>query len=190
MININDSLEESFLLLFKELFRSTQDKKHPFRYFSLCTVNDDGSPNSRTVVLRKKDQDNRLWVYTDSRSLKFKELKNNNKATLLFYHPIKKLQLKLLCTSNIHYQDNVCKQAWQTIDDSGKLSYNTVLNPGRRITRPEQGHEFLRPLNDLYFSVLIFDPTEIELLQLNRSAHLRAKSVKFGGKWTRSWLVP
>jgi len=36
----------------KQLASALKNKKHPFRYFTMTTIGEDGSPHSRTVVLR------------------------------------------------------------------------------------------------------------------------------------------
>ena len=72
----------------KQLTSALVHKKHPFRYFTFTTVSQDGSPHSRTVVLRGFDPEKFIFsIYTDSRSAKIKELNHDQRAEFLFYDP-------------------------------------------------------------------------------------------------------
>ena len=55
----------------KQLASALKNKKHPFRYFTMTTIGEDGSPHSRTVVLSGFNPEKfTLTIYTDSRSNK------------------------------------------------------------------------------------------------------------------------
>ena len=70
----------------KQLASALKHKKHPFRYFTMTTIAEDGSPHSRMVVLRGFNPDQfTLTIHTDSRSNKVKELLNDPRAEFLFY---------------------------------------------------------------------------------------------------------
>ena len=60
----------------RELINGYVKKKHPFRYFSLATV-EENQPMQRTVVLRKVLKDFTLVFFTDSRSAKVEQLLKN-----------------------------------------------------------------------------------------------------------------
>ncbi len=68
------------------LGRASVDRHHAWRTPVLATVGCDGSPNARTVVLRKVDTHQQtLCFYTDARSAKVNELKKEPKAVLAFW---------------------------------------------------------------------------------------------------------
>ena len=79
----------------EELQRGASKKGHPFRYFTLGTVGLERLPRLRTIVLRRISEDLTLTFYTDRRSKKLIHIKENNKVSLLFYHPKKLMQLKV-----------------------------------------------------------------------------------------------
>ena len=88
-----------------ELKGGVTDPNHPFKFGTLATLGLGNLPRLRTIRIRDFDPQNmRLTFYTDSRSKKILHIKENNKVSLLFYHPKKLLQLRLegLALSLIH----------------------------------------------------------------------------------------
>ncbi len=61
---------------------------------TLSTVDDQGSPSSRIVLLKKIDQ-NRLIFFTNYHSRKAKEIRNNSKVAAHFYWPELERQIKI-----------------------------------------------------------------------------------------------
>ncbi|MFK7970361.1 MAG: pyridoxamine 5'-phosphate oxidase family protein, partial [Bacteroidia bacterium] len=68
-----------------ELLRANADKRHPFRFFTLATL--DKYPEVRTVVLRKAKPDFDIVLFTDSRSPKVRHIQASPHVSALFYHP-------------------------------------------------------------------------------------------------------
>lgn len=80
-------LDNIFKFCETEWIKTKTKKNHPFRYFSLSTVDPEGKPESRMVVLRKFDASAvEFTVYTDARTPKIKSLASNPDAELLFYN--------------------------------------------------------------------------------------------------------
>ena len=77
-----------------ELQRGIHKKGHPFRCGTLATVGLETLPRLRTVVLRKVSEDLKLHIYTYKRFKKLIHIKENNKVSMLFYHPKQMLQIK------------------------------------------------------------------------------------------------
>ena len=75
------------------LTTAIKNNTHPFRYFTLATVNAIGVPYTRTVVLRNIDIDLIMTICTDKRSRKILHIEQQNKVSLLFLDPIKSIQL-------------------------------------------------------------------------------------------------
>lgn len=61
---------------------------------TLSTVDDQGSPSSRIVLLKKIDQ-NRLVFFTNYQSRKVKEIRNNSRVAVHFYWPELERQVKI-----------------------------------------------------------------------------------------------
>ncbi|NNM21982.1 MAG: pyridoxamine 5'-phosphate oxidase, partial [Flavobacteriaceae bacterium] len=82
-----------------ELLLTNTDKNHPFRHFFLSTFGK--YPETRTVVNRGVTEDLEITFFTDSRTPKVEQIKENNKVSALFYHPGKLLQLRLYGQAHI-----------------------------------------------------------------------------------------
>jgi len=187
LIHKEQSLIEVFNSVKQELKLSTVDKKHPFRYTVLSTQGT--HVRSRYVVLREIADNFQFIIYTDSRSRKVNELAKHNEAQLLFYHPKKQVQVVLTGYASILQHEEFSQQAWGKVQGPARKAYNTQKSPGEPIDKPTEGHLWREAMDDRYFAVITIDPKEIEVLQLNKSEHLRA-SFQYKNDWAGEWLVP
>ena len=176
-------------ILFAELRKGTVQKKHPFRNVVFCTVSK-GLPKSRWVVLRKLTDSQRFLIYTDARSQKVSELKENASCSLLFYHSRQGLQIRFEGTALIHERDELTKKYWHGVKGSGIKSYTTDLPPGTPIDDKAEGNQWQESPTDRFFNIVEFIPTKIDVLQLDRAAHIRAEFVRDSGNWNGTFLVP
>ena len=75
IIYLHHKLEQIPDLIFNELRKGALKKKHPFKNVVLTTVSN-VIPKARWVVFRKLTSEGKIYIYTDGRSDKVKELKN------------------------------------------------------------------------------------------------------------------
>ncbi|WP_094968245.1 pyridoxamine 5'-phosphate oxidase family protein [Winogradskyella aurantia] len=180
-------LEESFFKVIKaELINGTVKKRHPFRYFSLATLSQ-GVPRQRTVVLRKMTTDLSLIVYTDTRSQKVMDIKNNPEVSALFYHPKKLMQITIIGEAQFVTDKQVVQQHWSSISNTSRRDYITTLAPGTSIKQPDAVDYNAQDYN---FTVLQIVPNRIEYLQLKRPNHLRIAYTKKNTSWKGQFMVP
>ena len=161
-----------------------KDKKNPFRFFTLSTVAHNGSPNSRTVVLRDFNKDNFTFtIYSDYRSQKITELNSDCRAQLLFYDAKRSVQVvvSVNCISIIKNENT-----FKSIPNYSKKDYLSKLAPGDIITSPD-AIDYEKKLN--YFTELELQATAIDYLQLKRNNHLRIKYISSDG-WSGVFLNP
>ena len=187
LIDQDQSLPEVLHQVQQELKRATADRKHPFRYLVMSTYGE--HIRSRYVVLRAMEEDFKLFIYTDNRSRKIEDLKMQDNLQLLFYHPKKQVQVILTGKSTIHEQDSTTAQHWESVKGNARRAYNTVEAPGTVIASPTEGNHWKEEMNDENFAVIVIEPNALEVLQLNKSEHLRA-SFQLQDDWTGKWLVP
>jgi len=169
-----------------ELINGSSKKGHPFKYFTLSTIWE-GKPRQRTVVLRKVQPHLQLVFYTDKRSAKVEQIRQNPEISALFYHPKKMVQLQVEGLARIQENPEMLKKLWQSIPLGAKKDYTTVLPPGRATERPEE-LEYLT--EDHYFCMVEIQPTRLEYLKLGRPHHLRAAFVPSGNEWNGTFLIP
>lgn len=183
-----DSPAEIWKILIHELQKGYQEADHPFRYVGLGTLGEHG-PEVRTVVLREFEKILDMYVFTDFRSDKVKELRANPVATLHFYHPKKRAQIRVKAKTEIHHQDLVCAAFWNTLKSDSAKGYQSVLSPGTEISDPKEAFHWSTQTGDQFFTVLRFIPESIEALQLDGLKHLRILFSK-NRDWNGYWLAP
>lgn len=172
----------------RELEAGLNDPSHPFRFATLATLGLGNLPRLRTIRIRDFDPElMQLTFYTDSRSKKILHIKENNKVSLLFYHPDKLFQLRLEGLAVRERDETVLQLHWEGVEGNSQLDYLTTTAPGTEIKDPDK-IEYLE--GNPYFSVIYILPFKIELLQLNRPHHLRIRFSKREGSWKSDFLVP
>ncbi|MBZ9651963.1 pyridoxamine 5'-phosphate oxidase family protein [Psychroflexus montanilacus] len=160
-------------------------KKHPFRYPSLASI-EDNVPVQRTVVLRDSTQDFELIMYTDERSDKIHQFEINPNASLLFYNHKKLLQIKVegkmkLIRSGKDYEDY-----WSRVQGKSQKDFITTNPPGTPIDNPD--HVEYKD-DEHHFCLLKLVPERMEYLQLKRPNHIRAVFDKTNN-WEGQFLNP
>lgn len=179
------------VVIWKKLTKDLRDgaalKAHPFHYCTLATVGLERMPRLRTVVLRKVSDDLDLSIYTDQRSKKILHIKENNRVSLLFYHPKKLVQIKIEGLAGIETDSQVLEKHWKGIRPVGRKDYTTSEAPGSDISDPD-AVEYLEDKN--YFCIVEIEPFKIEYLKLQQPNHLRVKYSKINHSWKSEFLVP
>ena len=168
-----------------ELLRSNADKKHPFRYCNLSTLAE--YPETRMVVIRKIDQNLNVIIYTDSRTPKVQQLQKNNKASLLFYHPKKRLQVRMKGKVRLIQEGHPAfEKHLSNIHNTPSLRDYTTLDPPGSLLKTESVVLGTVP----YFTVIIFESLYLDILLLQREGHIRSEYFLEENEWIERRLVP
>ena len=170
-----------------ELHKGISKKGHPFRYCTLATIGIENIPRQRTIVLRKVSDDLKFTFYTDRRSKKIIHIRENNRVSILFYHPKKLLQIKVEGRASIITDKNILQQYWSGVQPNSRKDYTTNSAPGSSISNPDFV-EYLDEEN--HFCMVDIEPFKIEYLKLKRPNHLRIRFSKIDEKWDGEFLVP
>lgn len=180
--------EQKWEQIIRELKAGVNESAHPFRFATLATLGLGNLPRLRTIRIRGFDPEKmQLTFYTDSRSKKILHIKENNKVSLLFYHPDKLFQLRLEGLAIRERDEDILQAHWEHVDGNSQLDYLTSTAPGTEIKDPDK-IEYIEEAS--YFSVVYILPFKIELLQLKRPHHLRIRFSKREGIWKSDYLVP
>jgi len=163
----------------------------------ICSHQDE--VDGRIVVLRKSDRENNLLQFhTDFRSPKVEILKNNNKASLLFYDKEEKIQLRVKVNCEINNQNSITEESWKKTQHISRRCYLTDSPPGTSSENPTSG--MISKLEDFdytmdqseegfkNFTVIKCNIKSIEWLYLAAKGHRRAMFDIENKK--ESWLVP
>ncbi len=179
--------DDFFNELKEELGKGSSSKNHPFRYGVLATLGLEKMPRQRTIVIRMVDHSLNLFFYTDMRSKKVLHIKENNRVSLLFYHPEKMLQIRIEGLATIIKNQNMLNEHWQNVHEAGQKDYTTKATPGSILPNPDT----MEYLDDTHhFCMVSVEPFKIEYLKLKRPNHLRIRYSKKGTSWESEFLVP
>ena len=193
-----ESLEEIQNKYWSMLEDAVSNRTSPFRIpVFICSHQDE--VDGRIVVLRKSDRENNLLQFhTDFRSPKVEILKNNNKASLLFYDKEEKIQLRVKVNCEINNKNSITEESWKKTQHISRRCYLTDSPPGTSSENPTSG--MISKLEDFdytmdqseegfkNFTVIKCTIKTIEWLYLAAKGHRRAMFDIENKK--DSWLVP
>jgi pyridoxamine 5'-phosphate oxidase len=195
-----ESLEAVLSGIWKMLQRGVARFNDPFHSPVLATVDQNRSA-LRTVILRQFNLTERVLVcHTDSRANKVRQISNQADVCWLFYHPKKKVQLRISGPASLHTDDRIADEHWAATGITSRLNYCTVAPPGSIVNRPSSGLPdlLLKKAPTLLqtengrknFMVIAGQIKSLDWLQLSILGNRRARF-----DWTptglkANWLVP
>jgi pyridoxamine 5'-phosphate oxidase len=185
--------EEAWRRLSAELAAAVASGRHPLHLLTVATVGDDGSPESRTVVLRGFDAVGRaLWFHTDIRSPKAGQIARDCRLALHWYDPQARLQIRIAARAAVHHLDPIARAAWLASQPMSRACYGSAAAPGTPLP------EFTPPRESLEadaaglanFAVIRCRFAAVELLALHATGHERILLQVDGDCPTRTILAP
>lgn len=169
--------------LWSELKLAVTNREHSWRTPVLATVDADGLPDARTVVLREVDHTTQtLKVFTDQRSPKVAQLQATPLVQLVFWCPNRQWQLRVRASVTIDTSSEQVTVTWKRIRETAAASdYLTAGAPGSVLTD-------LAPLaaDQHALCLLVFKVESLDWLMLSQQKHLRARLEHD----TLVWLTP
>lgn len=125
------TLDEALNSLWELLEEGTAANRHPFHQAYLATVDAHGFPQARTVTLRKVDPGAGILQFnTDKRAPKAHEMHRTGRATLLFYSPTHRLQIRAMSRVTLHEGDTVAREVWDAMRLQSRRCYLAPAPPG------------------------------------------------------------
>ncbi|CAB1085497.1 hypothetical protein D1AOALGA4SA_12985 [Olavius algarvensis Delta 1 endosymbiont] len=195
-----ESLEAVLSEVWKMLQRGVDRYNDPFHCPVLGTSREDGSC-LRTVILRQFDSvARRLTCHTDSRAAKVREISRCANVAWLFYHPKKKVQIRVSGPATLHTADDFADEQWAAAKATSRLNYCAAEPPGSVIEQPASGlPDFL--LNKAptllntepgrkNFMVIAGRIESLDWLQLSLLGNRRARFEWTASGMTAAWLIP
>ena len=115
------------------------DRRSPFHTPALGTIDSDGCPSVRTVVLRAADRNQRLLrFHTDIRSAKCREIAVSPNVSVHFYDAGSKIQLRVRGVARVHCSDVMATSAWEETRPFSRVCYTVQSAPGTRLRDPRK----------------------------------------------------
>lgn len=196
----SDTLDGVLDGIWEMLGRGVSNYRDPFHWPVLGTTDPSG-PNMRCVILRGFSRSDRILVcHTDARAVKVKQISTSPDVCWLFYHPKKKVQLRISGHATLHTDDEFADRQWAESRLASRLNYCATEPPGTPIDSPSSGWpdflthkaptlletEKVRP----HFAAIACRFDAIDWLELRVPGNRRARF-----KWDESglhanWLIP
>ena len=194
----NDLLD-TFEAAWRLLGRGAADRRSPLHTPVVASVDADGAPDARVMVLRAADRlTSRLRFHTDARSPKCAAL-DGRAVAVLGYHPGEAVQLRLSGTARIITEGAEIDAIWTNSTPFARRCYLVEAAPGTPIASPASGLpawvEGRKPeMAELEparanFALVMIDITAIDWLHLAQDGHRRAVFAAADG-WRGEWRVP
>lgn len=191
----HDDLDASLLEVWRLLQEGPALRRNAFHMPALATVDADGHPQVRTVVLREADPaTGSLRFHCDRRSAKAVEIDASGRAALHGYDTASKIQIRVSGPARLHTDDALAEAAWSGSRVMSRTCYGiapapgTALPAGDAYTQPEDGADL--DLSRANFCAVVVTATRLDFLFLDRRGHRRAGWVRGAAGWTGIWLAP
>lgn len=125
--------------IWQMLERGAAHYNDPFHWPVLGTNGPEGS-SQRCVILREFSMADRMLVcHTDARAAKVQEIAASARVSWLFYHPKRKVQLRISGPASLHTDDPLADRQWAGTGITSRLNYCAVEPPGTPVDRPSSG---------------------------------------------------
>lgn len=117
------ALSELYQSIWKKIEKAVQSRHEAWHLVTAGTVREN-EPELRTLVLRGADPErNILWMHTDFRSPKCRDIEKSSNGSLLFYDPTDRWQLRLKGTFSLDPSSELSESAWQKTTASARRCY-------------------------------------------------------------------
>ena len=184
------TLDELRRYAYDELARAVKDPERPFHWPAFATVDPQGRPVLRTVVLRAFDEAGpTVQFFTDARSPKLNHLALQPAVSWLFYDAGQRLQIRMDGAGVVVADETARRQGFEQarkglFDYAGLMRPGTVIPDSRASDHPDATEADAFP----NFCIVETRVARLEVLQLRREGHLRALYVVDPPE--SHWLAP
>ena len=110
---------------------SVVDRRNGFRKPVFATLSPNAGCAVRTVVLRAVDRKRRcVRFYTDLRSPKVAQIRNDPRAALVFQDSVRQVELRAEAVVSLHRDDSLAERCWTTLPASRRHEFAGTMPPG------------------------------------------------------------
>ncbi|MBT8365152.1 MAG: pyridoxamine 5'-phosphate oxidase family protein [Deltaproteobacteria bacterium] len=195
-----DTLDVILDKIWLMLEQGATHSEDPFHWPILGTTAKEGC-SLRTVILRQVNASDRILVcHTDARSAKVQEIINYSPTSWLFFHPQKKIQVRISGHATLHAHDPYADRQWADTSITSRLNYCTSQPPGTPIDKPSSGlPDFLldkiptlleTEMGRKHFMAIAVHIYSIDWLILKVTGNQRARFEWDEDRLRATWLVP
>lgn len=152
------------------------------------TIALDGSPNARTVALRRvSEADNLIAFYTDLPSSKIAELRKQQRIALAGVDAVRNVQIRVSGEARIVDDGEALRAAWDVSRVQSLIVFRTVIATGTPIAHPRDAFDDSDRAADAGFENFEIRLDSMDRLDLSAvDGHERARFVREGSTWSGS----
>jgi pyridoxamine 5'-phosphate oxidase len=170
--------------------RGTVDRHSAFHAPAVTSVDAEGNPQARTMILRAVDRETRtMRFHTDVRSAKMLHWKSKPHVCILGYDASKKIQLRVNGRVDLHMTDAVADEAWKNSRPESLAAYGLEMSPGSVVETPSGAPQFNDEGRE-NFAVALVHVDSLEWIYLNAEGNRRAIFSWANGVLKSNWLQP
>jgi pyridoxamine 5'-phosphate oxidase len=170
--------------------RGTVDRHSGFYTPVVTSVDADGNPQARTMILRAVDREARtMRFHTDVRSAKMLHWKFKPRVCILGYDASKKIQLRVDGRVVLHTTDAVADDAWKNSRLESLAAYGVNISPGSVLNVPNSAPQFNGEGRE-NFAVALVHVESLEWIYLSAEGNRRAIFSWADGEMISNWLQP
>ena len=178
------------------LHQGVRNFRHPFHQPAMATATENGVAQ-RTVILRDFSADERILVcHSDARAPKIRQISHTSAVSWLFYHPKRKIQVRIRGIAFVHAVDRIADEQWEGMRMTSRLNYCAKHPPGTPLDGPPAGTpqhtlEALDPFAGREnFAAIVCRFDGLDCLRLGVTRHRRVRFDWKGTGMTATWLEP
>lgn len=188
----DDDLDAVLDEIWRRLHRGAADKRAAFNTVHLGTLGERGWPEVRAVILRRAEPSKRrLIVHSDRRAAKIAQIEADGRASLLFWDPSAKLQLRVWGQAYVLADDPLADEEWARTHDGTRAIYRVPQPPGRVLADPVEGDGERGDTDGReHFVAIPVTVMRLEWLHLRPGGHRRARFDAGGEGWQKRWVAP
>lgn len=170
--------------------RGTVDRHSGFHTPVVTSVDEDGNPQARVMILRAVDREARtMRFHTDARSAKMNHWNLKPHVCVLGYDASKKIQLRVDGRVVLHTTDAVADEAWKNSRPESLAAYGVKIAPGSVVDSPSGAPQFEGEGRE-NFTVALVQVESLEWIYLNAEGNRRAIFSWADGVLGSHWLQP
>jgi pyridoxamine 5'-phosphate oxidase len=187
--------------IWMRLVRGGADRRSAFHTPVVASIDADGMPQQRVMVLRKSiEADATMRFHTDLRSTKVSEIGDSARVSVLGYDAAAKIQIRASGLAVVSDAGETADAAWAASSPSSRRCYLTRYAPGSVADKPMSGLPISlenrvperreTEAGRVNFAVLTVKLDTLEWLYLAHDGHVRARFESEEGAWKGQWLIP
>jgi pyridoxamine 5'-phosphate oxidase len=166
------------------------DRHSGFHTPVVTSVDEDGNPQARTMILRAADREARtMRFHADVRSAKINHWKLKPHVCVLGYDASKKIQLRVDGRVDLHMTGAVADDAWKNSRPESRAAYTLKISPGSVVDAPSGTPQFNDEGRE-NFAVALVHIDSLEWIYLNAEGNRRTVFSWANGVLKSNWLQP